>query len=199
MSSTINRRKFFLLAGTGLAGVNVFSQGGLPIEAPDSDAESDVHRILALFSYNGGVYYFNPAGLHIEVGQTVEWVGVGRRAVTSYHPSLHNHELRIPENAEPFDSASMGSGSTFRRTFDVEGTYDYYSPSHEYLGMVGRIIVGAPGGPGEEPPGYGNRQGRAVMYHDAASVLEHLKSEDIVSQKRIPYPTDLVRRDFPWR
>ena len=194
MSSTINRRKFFLLAGTGLAGVGAFTQGGLPIEAPDSAAESDVHRVLALFSYNGGVYYFNPAGLYIEVGQTVAWVGVGRRAVTAYHPSLNNHELRIPQNAEP-----MGSGSTYRRTFDVEGTYDYYSPTHEYLGMVGRIIVGAPGGPGEEPPGYGNRQGRAVMYRDAARVLEHLKSEDIVSQKRIPYPTDLVRRDFPWR
>jgi len=199
MSSPIDRRKFFLLAGTGLAGVGAFTQGGLPIDAPDSAADSDVHRVLALFSYNGGVYYFNPAGLYIEVGQTVEWAGVGRRAVTAYHPSLNNHELRIPENAEPFDSDSMGSGSTFKRTFDVEGTYDYYSPTHEYLGMVGRIIVGAPGGPGEETPGYGNRQGRAVMYRDAARVFEYLKADDIVTQKRIPYPIDEVRRDFPWR
>ena len=199
MSSTIDRRKFFLLAGTGLAGAGAFSQGGLPVEAPETAAGSDIHRVLALFSYNGGVYYFNPAGLYIEVGQTVEWVGVGRRAVTAYHPSLNNHELRIPENAKPFDSSSMGSGSTFQWTFDVEGTYDYYSPTHEYLGMVGRIIVGQPGGPGEETPGYGNRQGRAVMYRDAARVFEYLKSDELVTQKTIPYPIDSVRRDFPWR
>ncbi|MEE2821988.1 MAG: plastocyanin/azurin family copper-binding protein [Acidobacteriota bacterium] len=199
MSSEIDRRKFFSLAGSSLATLGFTSQGGLPVKAPDSTSTDDVHRILALFSYNGGVYYFDPAGLYIDVGQTVEWVGVGRRAVTTYHPSIHNHELRIPESAAPFDSKSMGSGSTFRWTFDVEGTYDYYSPTHEYLGMVGRVIVGKPGGPGEESPGYGNRHGRAVMYRDAARVFEYLESDKIVTQKSIAYPMDLVRREFPWR
>ena len=80
------------------------------------------------------------------MGQTVEFVDAGRRGVTAYHPSVDNHELRIPEGAKPFNSETMGSGGTFKWTFEVEGTYDYYSRAYEYLGMVGRIIVGKPGG-----------------------------------------------------
>ncbi len=195
MSSKIDRRDFFILAGSSVAGLGAFSQGGVPLQ--DTQTDSDTPRILALFSYNGGIYYYNPAGLHVEVGETVEWVGAG--GVTAYHPSLNNHELRIPERAKPFDSETMGSGRTFKWTFEVEGTYDYYARRYEYLGKVGRIIVGKPGGPGERPPGYGNREGRAVMYRDAARLLEYLKSDEIVQKKRIPYPMDLLRRPFPWR
>jgi len=195
MSSKIDRRDFFMLAGSSLAGLGAFSQGGLPPQ--DSGSDSDMPRVLALFSFNGGIYYFNPAGLYVEVGQTVEFVG--RRGVTAYHPSNDNHELRIPEGAKPFDSETMGSRGTFKWTFEVEGTYDYFARSHEYLGMVGRIIVGKPGGPGERPPGYGNRNGRAVMYQDPRRLFEYLKSDEIVQKKRIPYPMDLLRRPFPWR
>ena len=197
MSSKIDRRHFLILAGSSIAGLGAFSQGGLPPQ--DSVTESNTPRILALFSYNGGIYYYNPAGLFIPVGQRVEWVGVGRRGVTAYHPSIDDHELRIPEGAKPFDSESMGSGGTFKWTFEVEGTYDYYSRAYEYLGMVGRIIVGKPGGHGERPPGYGNRKGRAVMYRDARRLFEFLKSDEIVQKRRIPYPMDLLRREFPWR
>ena len=198
MSSKIDRRDFFVLAGSSLAGLGAFSQGGgLPPQ--DSGTGSDTPRILALFSYNGGIYYYNPPGLYVEVGQTVEFVDAGRRGVTAYHPSVDNHELRIPEGAKPFNSETMGSGGTFKWTFEVEGTYDYYSRAYEYLGMVGRIIVGKPGGGGERTPGYGNRNGRAVMYRDARRLFEYLKSDEIVQKERIPYPMDLLRREFPWR
>ena len=185
-----------ILAGTSVAGLGAFPQEAVPPEAPEG-GDADIPRIRSLFSFNGGIYYFDPAGLYVEVGQTVEFVG--RRSVLAYHPSHDNHELRIPENAEPFDSAAGGRSGTFRYTFDQEGTYDYYSPSHEYLGMVGRIVVGAPGGPGEKDPGYGNRQGRLVMYRDAARLFEYLSSEKIVREKVVPYPKDLVRKPFPWR
>ncbi len=65
--------------------------------------------------------------------------------------------------------------------------------------MVGRIVAGKPGGPAENPPGYGNRQGRQVMYPDAARLFEYLSSEKIVHEKIVPYPKDLVRKPFPWR
>ncbi len=81
----------------------------------------------------------------------------------------------------------------------MEGTYDYYSHTNEYLGMVGRIIVGQPGGPEEQPPGYGNRQGREVMYRDAKLLLEVLKSDEIVRKNKVQAPPELLRRDFPWR
>ena len=198
MSSKIDRRKFMFLAGSSVATVGAFAQEAVPPEAPEG-GDADVPRIMSLFSFNGGIYYFDPAGLYVEVGQTVEWVGVSFRSAKAYHPSHDNHELRIPENAEPFDSRAGGSGGTFRYTFQQEGTYDYYSPSHEYLGMVGRIVVGKPGGPGENRPGYGNRQGRQVMYRDAALLFEYLSAEKIVREKVVPYPMDLVRKPFPWR
>ena len=107
---------------------------------------------------------------------------------------------RIPEAAEPFDSKSMAQeGANFRWTFDVEGTYDYYSRTHEFLGMVGRIVVGQPGGPAEKTPGYGNREGRTVMYRKPRALLEYLKAEDIVQQKRVSCPLELVEHPFPWR
>jgi plastocyanin len=199
MSTKIDRREFFLLAGSGMVSMGSFSQGGLPPEAPKASSP-DMLRVLALFSYRRGIYYFNPAGLYVEVGQTVEWVGLRRRTVTAFHPSLDNRELRIPESAEPFDSKTMGSDDgVFRWTFEVEGTYDYYSQPQEYLGMVGRIVVGRPGGPGEKPPGYGNREGRTVMYPDAARLLEYLKSDEIVQKKVIPCPLEVLERKFPWR
>ena len=198
MSSKIDRRKFMFLAGSSVATVGAFAQEAVPPQVPEG-GDADVPRIMSLFSFNGGIYYFDPAGLYVEVGQTVEWVGVSFRSAKAYHPSHDNHELRIPENAEPFDSRVGGSGGIFRYTFQQEGTYDYYSPSHEYLGMVGRIVVGKPGGPGENQPGYGNRQGRQVMYRDAARLFEYLNAEKIVREKVVPYPKDLVRKPFPWR
>ncbi len=198
MSSRFDRRDFLILTGSGVVGLGSLSQGGLPPEAQETSPDNPT--VLALFSYNGGLYYYDPAGLYIEVGQTVRWAGVGRRGVTAFHPSFDNHELRIPETATPFDSRTMGSSSgSFEWTFDVEGTYDYYSHTHEYLGMVGRIVVAQPGGPGEQPPGYGNRQGRAVMYRDPKLLLEYLKSDEIVRKKRVQAPLDLLRRNFPWR
>ena len=193
-----SRREFLILAGSGLAGIGASSQRlSTDLTQP---GDSDVPRILALFSYIQGVYYFDPAGLYLEVGLTVEWVGVGRRSATAFHPSLNNHELRIPEAARPFDSKTMAQeGANFRWTFDVEGTYDYYSRTHEFLGMVGRIVVGKPGGPAENPPGYGNREGRTVMYRKPRALLEYLKSEDIVQQKRVSCPLELVEHPFPWR
>ena len=197
MSSKIDRRKFMILAGTSMAGLGAF-QEAVPPQAPEG-RDADIPRIMSLFSFNGGIYYFDPAGLYVEVGQTVEWVGISFRSARAYHPSHDNHELRIPENAQPFDSAAGGRNGTFRYTFRQEGTYDYYSPSHEYLGMVGRIVVGKPGGPGENHPGYGNRQGRLVMYRDAARLFEYLSAEKIVREKVVPYPQDLLRKPFPWR
>ncbi|MDA2935434.1 plastocyanin/azurin family copper-binding protein, partial [Acidobacteria bacterium AH-259-D05] len=185
MSSKMDRRDFFILAGSTIVSVGAFPQEALPPEAPQT-GDVDIPRIMSLFSFNKGTYYFDPAGLYVEVGQTVEWVGVAFRGARAFHPSIDNHELRIPENAKPFDTESMAPGSgTFRWTFEVEGTYDYYSRLHEYLGMVGRIVVGKPGGPGQRPPGYGNREGRTVMYRDAARLFEYLNSDEIVQKKVI--------------
>ena len=108
-----------------------------------------------------GDAYFDPAGIHIAPGDTVRWVQIsGFHSVTAYHPRNGNHELRIPESAEPWDSDILLAdypkrGATFEHVFTVQGVYDYFCKPHEMAGMVGRIVVGDPGdGPGTKAFGY---------------------------------------------
>jgi len=157
-----------------------------------------------------GQYFFDPAGIWVPRGGTVRWEfafngGVGALmgvSVTAFHPANENHELRIPETAKPFDSGPMNRAADgfirFEHAFDVEGTYDYFSITHESIGMVGRVVVGRPGGPGEQAPGYGARDGRAPMHPASAAILNACPSQQIVEKKSIPYPRDLVVRPYPY-
>ena len=74
---------------------------------------------------------------------------------TAYHPANHRHPLRIPEAAEPWESGYLVKpGDSFQITLTVPGVYDYFCAPHEMAGMVGRIIVGQPSGPGTSPFDY---------------------------------------------
>jgi plastocyanin len=160
--------------------------------------QDTVPRIRITLNYAIGLWFFNPVGLYLEKGQTVEWLATRwGPTVTAFHPSNGNQELRIPEEAEPFDSGVLAREDTFRWTFDVEGTYDYFSKNHLGMGVVGRIIVGRPGGPGEMPPRYGGAQGRAPIYPRAMPVFEFLDSQEIVRQKTVSFPTDRLGNSYP--
>lgn len=118
-------------------------------------------EVRAIQSKDGSEVYFDPAGLHVQPGDTVRWVQVnGYHSITSYHPSNDNHELRIPDQAQPWDSGILlgeypAKGSTFEHSFNIPGVYDYFCVPHEAAGMVGRIVVGAPGdGPATRAFGY---------------------------------------------
>jgi plastocyanin len=106
--------------------------------------------------YTVGMYtelYFDPIGLHIEPGETVSFELVsGAHSATAYHPDNENaFERRIPEGAPAWDTGVFGDVGTFRNvTFETEGTHDYYCIPHKMVGMVGRIVVGSPGGPAEK-------------------------------------------------
>jgi plastocyanin/uncharacterized membrane protein len=90
-----------------------------------------------------GNNYFDPIGLHVEPGTTVRFeIAAGAHSATAY-------ENRIPSDASAFDSGVISSGG-FEYTFEEPGTYDYYCIPHKTVGMVGRIVVGNPGGPAEE-------------------------------------------------
>ena len=161
-------------------------------------AQDEIHRIRVQLSYPFGMWYFEPFGLYVEKGATVEWLSTRwGPTVTAFHPSNGNQELRMPEGAEPFDSGLMSQGDTFRWTFDVEGTYDYFSKNHVGLGMVGRIIVGRPGGPGEKPPRYGGAEGRAPIYQRAMEFFAEIDSQEIVRLKKVSVPTDKLGRQYP--
>lgn len=60
--------------------------------------------------------------------------------------------MLIPEGAAPWDPGYLvNPGNHVEVTRTVPGVYDYYCHPHEAAGMVGRIIVGIPLGPGAEP------------------------------------------------
>ncbi|WP_049979945.1 plastocyanin/azurin family copper-binding protein [Halolamina rubra] len=87
--------------------------------------------------------YFDPIGLHVDPGTTVRFeIAAGSHSATAYPD-------RIPADASAFDSGTISEGS-FEYTFDEPGTYDYYCIPHKSIGMVGRVVVGDPGGPAEE-------------------------------------------------
>ncbi|MBI4444235.1 MAG: hypothetical protein HY649_12795 [Acidobacteria bacterium] len=199
----ITRRE--LLRGLGWGTLAAASPGFRPL----AFAQEPVIRIG--LNYALGQYFFDPIGLYALKGTKVRWEfpfrgGVGALmgvTVTAFHPDNENHELRIPETAQPFDSGPMnkrGQGWVrFEWTFDVEGTYDFYSTGHEILGMAGRIVVGTPGGPAEKfPPGYGAREGRAPVFPAQVAMLAACPSDQIVQKRTIPYPKDLVVRPYPY-
>ena len=101
------------------AGILAGSEGRL------ISAEDKVKEIRANSFNARGQWYFDPAGLFIEKGETIRWVGGDQGpTITAFHPSNYNHELRIPENAEPFNSRNLmkhGRLRFFELTFDVEG------------------------------------------------------------------------------
>jgi len=98
----------------------------------------------------GDQLYFDPIGLAVEPGETVTFVNAsGRHSATAYRGEIAS-ERRIPEDAEGWNSTTLnGQGATFEHAFEAEGTYDYFCIPHKNLGMVGRIVVGDPGGPAE--------------------------------------------------
>ena len=140
-----SRRDF--LIGSGLASAAValprVVQAAGPVE------------IQMLSSPRGEEVWFDPIGVRIEPGQTVRWIMASPgnpHTTTAYHPRNANHSLRIPETAAPWDSGFLVKPrDTFEVTLTVEGVYDYFCLPHEAAGMVGRIVVGRPGGPGALP------------------------------------------------
>ena len=171
-------RRDFLLASSGLY-----------LAASQLQAQTIVHEVKIILSYDRGLWYYDPVGLYIEPGDTVRWQALRwTPTVTAFHPDIDNHELRIPEGAEPFDSGMLATMQTWEWTFNVEGTYDYYSKYQEAVGLIGRIVVGSPGGPAENPPRYGGSEGRNPIYRLGMRVFNILDSKEIAEKRSVPFP-----------
>jgi len=105
---------------------------------------------------DGAKVWFDPIGILIEPGTTIRWTILENvHTATAYHPDNDDHSLRIPTAAKPWDSDYLvNPGDHFEVELTVPGVYDYYCAPHEQAGMVGRIIVGEPSGPGALPFDY---------------------------------------------
>lgn len=121
------RRSFLAASGAAAGGYAIGAaagQEGAVVEMKSSD----------------GAQIFDPIGLHVEPGTTVTFENVsGSHNTVSY-------EGRIPDGADHWETTVGQDGEV---PLEVEGTYDYYCLPHKSLGMVGRIVVGEPGGPAE--------------------------------------------------
>ena len=158
----LTRRKFLTIAGIGFSGL-VLSSTRKPARANSNEqdkqlltrAETETVEIYIRSDKLGSEVWFDPIGVYIEPGQTVRWISEENvHTTTAYHPQNNNHSLRIPKNAKPWDSGFLQPGDTFEVRLIIEGVYDYFCLPHEAAGMVGRIIVGKPTGPGSLPFDY---------------------------------------------
>ena len=105
-----------------------------------------------MMATDGSEYYFDPIGLFVESGETVTFeIRSGSHSATAYKKGTSSASVtRIPEGADAFNSEILSEqGATYEYTFETTGTYDYFCIPHKSLGMVGRIVVGEPGGPAE--------------------------------------------------
>jgi plastocyanin len=142
----VTRRGFLAAGGLAVTALTL-PRGASAAGIVEVHMKNDASRVKA---------WFDPIGVHIMPGQTVRWILEGDvHATAAYHPKNAMHSLRIPEHATPWDSGLMTTkGAHFDATFTVEGVYDYFCLPHEADGMVGRIVVGKPGGPGTLPFDY---------------------------------------------
>src|SRR4051794_20172949 len=129
--------------------------GGLLLAAPAlrrARAAPSVVKVRLRSDPDGARVGFDPVGRKVAPGTTIRGVVEANvHTTTAYHPDNDHHPLRIPEAAEPWDSGYLvDPGQAFEVTLTVEGVYDYFCAPHEMAGMVGRIIVGRPGGPGAQ-------------------------------------------------
>jgi len=140
------RRGFLRTVGGATAGLFAAS----PVTAQSGSGTT--HTVT--MATDRGSFYYDPVGLHVEPGDTVEWVNEsGQHSTTAYTQDNPRYDgsRRIPDAAQSWDSGVFEEqGATFSYTFEEPGTYDYYCIPHKTLGMVGRIVCGSPGGPAEE-------------------------------------------------
>ncbi len=140
-----------MLTRRELLEVGGLCHAGLALPRP-ADAAVPV-EIRMMSDTLGTKVWFDPIGIRIEPGQTVRWIVHSNvHTTTAYHPRNDLHSLRIPERAEPWDSGFLiNPRSHFEIMLAVPGVYDYFCAPHEAAGMVGRLVVGRPAGPGTLP------------------------------------------------
>lgn len=128
-------------AATGLS----LLAGGPLVGAADAVQEEGEARVAMITVQDLEAFEFDAPLLWVDAGTDVTWVNEsGSHSSTAYAPE-NDKPGRVPEGAAAWDSGVLSEqGATFTHTFDTDGVYDYYCTPHEGLGMVARLVVGAP-------------------------------------------------------
>jgi plastocyanin len=83
---------------------------------------------------------FSPAEIAVTVGDSIEFRNTGKA------PHTATAEDRS------FDTGNLNAGQSKTITFSKAGTFEYTCIYHVSLGMVGTVVVNAPGGPSTRSP-----------------------------------------------
>lgn len=178
-------RRIFLIAGGGIIANAVYQRPSPAAEVVEIHMRSDP---------SGGVVGFDPVGVFLQPGQTVRWIcDANVHTTTAYSPKNDNHSLRIPEAAKPWASDFLLPGQHFEVTLTAAGVYDYFCAPHEMAGMVGRLIVGHPAGPGALPFDYFKAEGETWMPVPPAAQKAFPMIDSIMRQKIVRSPLDFSK------
>ena len=96
-----------------------------------------------IHTINAGSYYYTPASLSVNIGDTVEWINDGgTHDVNADIDSQTGLSFNNPVSFQS-SSSSIPSSVIYTHIFTVSGTYNYDCSigSHAASGMVGSIIV----------------------------------------------------------
>lgn len=156
-------------------------------EARAAPSSARVLQIHMRSDTTGAMVGFDPVGVLLEPGSAVRWVcDANVHTTTAYSPGNANHSQRIPLAAKAWSSGFLMPGQHFEVELTVEGVYDYYCAPHEQAGMVGRLIVGRPSGPGTLPFDYFTAQGKHWLPVPSAAQKAFPSIDDIMSRRVIP-------------
>jgi plastocyanin len=75
----------------------------------------------------------------------------------------------------------------------VKGVYDYYCAPHEMAGMVGRLIVGHPSGPGTLAFDYFKTEGKTWKPVPPAAEKAFPAIDEIMREKIVPSPLNFSK------
>lgn len=91
---------------------------------------------------------YRPKKVTVQLGQMVQWSNASLLAHTvtaDPDKAAKPDDVVLPQGAKAFDSGTLNPGGTFGHSFEVPGTYRYFCIPHEGAGMVGEVVVKAPG------------------------------------------------------
>jgi plastocyanin len=132
----ITRRHIFRKAGAALVSASLLVlEACMPQRSPK-------YEVRILFKNSHG--QFSPDTLEIPRGATVVWQNQGIYPQTvTYNPGKMklNSTKNLPQGVEPWDSGTLYPGQTWSYTFEVPGSYPYFSQIDEEPDLIGLVIV----------------------------------------------------------
>ena len=129
----------------GLVGLGALAGRGVAQIETGTLVQQPLDKRIGLLTTEEGRNFYTVPFRWVEPGTAVVWQLVRGSHSTTAYAEANGRPDRVPAEASGWDSGVVSeSGTTFERTFDVHGVYDYYCAPHESLGMVGRLVVGSP-------------------------------------------------------